>query len=42
VGDLRELRALGVSAVDFSFGGASAADALATMKRFRDEVLARV
>jgi probable F420-dependent oxidoreductase len=41
-GDLRDLRALGVSAVDFSFAGATAADMLAEMRRFRDAVLAKV
>jgi probable F420-dependent oxidoreductase len=39
--DLRDLRALGVVGVDFSFNGATAADMLADMKQFRDEVLAR-
>ncbi len=41
-GDLRDLAGLGVGALDFGFGGATPADALAEMKLFRDEVLARV
>jgi probable F420-dependent oxidoreductase len=41
-GDLRELGALGVGHVDFSFGGPTVEETLTTMKRFRDGVLARV
>ncbi len=41
-GDLRELGALGVSHVDFSFPGATADDMLDAMKRFRDEVVALI
>jgi probable F420-dependent oxidoreductase len=41
-GDLRDLRALGLGNLDFSFGGATAEEMLAAMQRFRDEVLARV
>jgi probable F420-dependent oxidoreductase len=41
-GDLRDLRALGVSDVDFSFLAETVEATLAGMKRFRDEVLARV
>ena len=40
--DLRSLRQLGVSAVDFGFVGATVADTLTAMKRFRDQVLALV
>ena len=35
-------RALGVGHIDFGFGGSSTDEVLTTMKRFRDEVLARV
>ena len=41
-GDLRDMRALGVAAIDFSFPGATAAEALDAMKSFRDTVLAKV
>jgi probable F420-dependent oxidoreductase len=41
-GDLRAFRALGVGHIDFGFGGSSTDGVLTTMKRFRDEVLARV
>src|SRR6266478_6136941 len=40
--DLRALRDLGVLAVDFSFGGDSAEAVLAEMRRFREDVLAKV
>jgi probable F420-dependent oxidoreductase len=42
VGDLRALRDLGVSAVDFSFGGDTAEAVIANMRRFREDVLAKV
>ncbi|HEX3952468.1 MAG TPA: LLM class F420-dependent oxidoreductase [Stellaceae bacterium] len=42
VSDLRALRELGVIAVDFSFGGDTADAVVANMKRFRDDVLAKV
>ena len=42
VGDLRTLRDLGVTHVDFSFGGGSAGEMLDAMKRFRDDVVARL
>ncbi len=42
VADLRAIRGLGVSAVDFSFGGATADAVLANMRRFREDVLAKV
>ena len=41
-GDLRDLRALGVSDIDFSFLADTVEATLTGMKRFRDEVLARV
>jgi probable F420-dependent oxidoreductase len=41
-GDLRAFRTLGVGHVDFGFSGSSTDEMLITMKRFRDEVLARV
>ena len=41
-GDLRDLRALGVAGLDFGFGGNTVEEVLTGMKRFRDEVLARV
>ncbi len=41
-GDLRALKSLGVEYVDFTFAEATAAATLTEMKRFRDEVLARV
>ncbi len=40
--DLRALRDLGVIAVDFSFGGDTAEAVLANMRRFREDVLAKV
>ena len=40
--DLRALRDLGVIAVDFSFGGDTAADVLAQMRQFRETVMAKV
>ena len=40
--DLRALRDLGVIAVDFSFAGNTADAVAAAMRRFRDEVLAKV
>jgi probable F420-dependent oxidoreductase len=40
--DLRELRDLGVVAVDFSFSGDTAEAVLAGMRRFREDVLAKV
>jgi probable F420-dependent oxidoreductase len=40
--DLRALRDLGVIAVDFSFGGDTADAVLAEMRRFREDVLAKV
>jgi probable F420-dependent oxidoreductase len=42
VGDLRAFRDLGVVAVDFSFDGSTADAVLANMRRFRDDVLAKV
>ncbi|HLY46034.1 MAG TPA: LLM class F420-dependent oxidoreductase [Stellaceae bacterium] len=41
-GDLKALRELGVIAVDFSFGGDTADAVLANMRRFREDVLAKV
>ena len=41
-GDLRALRDLGVIAVDFSFGGDTADAVIDNMRRFRDDVLAKV
>ena len=41
-GDLRDFGALGVGYVDFTFAKATVAETLTEMKRFRDEVLARV
>ena len=41
-GDLRALRDLGVTDVDFGFTGASAEEMLDQMKRFRDDVLSRL
>ncbi|HVC57096.1 MAG TPA: LLM class F420-dependent oxidoreductase [Stellaceae bacterium] len=40
--DLRALRDLGVIAVDFSFAGDTAEAVIATMRRFREDVLAKV
>ena len=42
VGDLRAFRDLGVIAVDFSFDGNTADAVIANMKRFREDVLAKV
>ena len=42
VGDLRALRDIGVSAVDFSFAGDTADAVLGNMRRFREDVLAKV
>src|SRR5207244_7761641 len=42
VGDLRAIRDLGVSDVDFSFDGATADEVVANMKHFRAGVLANV
>jgi probable F420-dependent oxidoreductase len=41
-GDLRALRDLGVGAVDFSFEGSTADAVIANMRRFREDVLAKV
>jgi probable F420-dependent oxidoreductase len=41
-GDLKEFAGLGVIAVDFGFEGPSADTMIANMRRFREEVLARV
>jgi hypothetical protein len=40
--DLRALRDLGVGAVDFSFDGGTADEVIANMRRFREDVLAKV
>jgi len=40
--DLRSLRDLGVIAVDFNFGGDTADAVIANMRRFREDVLAKV
>ncbi len=40
--DLREMRAMGVHSVDFSFGGRTTEDMLSGMRRFRDDILARL
>ncbi|HZT90037.1 MAG TPA: LLM class F420-dependent oxidoreductase [Stellaceae bacterium] len=42
VGDLRAFKDLGVAAVDFSFDGATAAEVIANMRRFREDVLSKV
>jgi probable F420-dependent oxidoreductase len=42
VGDLRDLRDLGVGYVDFNFEGATADAVVANMRRFREDVLAKV
>jgi probable F420-dependent oxidoreductase len=42
IGDLRAFRDLGVSYVDFNFEGTTAEEMLANMRRFREEVLAKV
>ena len=41
-GDLRALKELGVIAVDFNFGGDTADTVIADMRRFREDVLAKV
>jgi probable F420-dependent oxidoreductase len=41
-GDIRDLRNLGVTHVDFGFSGATAEEMLEAMKRFRDDVVSRV
>ena len=42
VADLRALRDFGVGHVDFNFDGATADAMIANMRRFREDVLARV
>src|SRR5438128_2386828 len=42
VGDLRAIRDLGVSDVDFSFDGATADEVVANMRRFCEDVLSKV
>ena len=42
IGDLRSFRDLGVSHVDFGFTGNTADAMLAEMRRFREDVLAKV
>lgn len=42
IGDLRAFRDLGVAAVDFSFDGSSADEVIGNMRRFREDVLAKV
>jgi probable F420-dependent oxidoreductase len=42
VGDLRAFKDLGIVAVDFSFDGADAGEVIANMRRFREDVLAKV
>jgi probable F420-dependent oxidoreductase len=42
VGDIKALAELGVSQVDFRLGGASLDETLTNMRRFRDDVIARV
>jgi alkanesulfonate monooxygenase SsuD/methylene tetrahydromethanopterin reductase-like flavin-dependent oxidoreductase (luciferase family) len=41
-GDLRDLRNLGVTYVDFGFGGATAEETLSLMQRFRNQVVDRL
>jgi probable F420-dependent oxidoreductase len=41
-GDIKALARIGVTAIDLSFGGATAAEMLAEMKRFKSEVMAKV
>jgi alkanesulfonate monooxygenase SsuD/methylene tetrahydromethanopterin reductase-like flavin-dependent oxidoreductase (luciferase family) len=41
-GDIKALGALGVDAIDMSFGGATVPEILAEMKRFKSEVMAKV
>ncbi|SKA35765.1 probable F420-dependent oxidoreductase, Rv2161c family [Enhydrobacter aerosaccus] len=40
--DVKDLAAIGVTAIDLSFGGATVADMLEEMKRFRGEVMAKL
>jgi len=40
-GDIRALRDVGVTDLDFSFDGNTADEVLANMKRLRDDVLAK-
>ncbi len=42
VADLREFRDFGVGHVDFNFSGATADEMIANMRRFREDVLAKV
>ena len=42
IDDIKQLESLGVSQVDFRMGGASLDETLGNMRRFRDEVIARV
>ena len=42
IGDLQAFEELGVVAVDFSFEGANAGEVIANMRRFREDVLAKV
>ena len=42
VSDLRAFKNLGVVAVDFSFDGANAGEVITNMRRFREDVLAKV
>ena len=42
VGDLKAFREFGVGHVDFNFGGDTAEDMIANMRRFREEVLSKV
>ncbi len=42
IADIRALRDAGVASIDFGFPGATAAEVLANMQRFRTEVLAKV
>ena len=39
---MKDLAALGVSAVDLSFGGNTAAEMLTEMKKFKSEVMAKI
>jgi len=40
--DVKELAALGVGAIDMTFGGATVAEILGEMKRFKSEVMAKL
>jgi probable F420-dependent oxidoreductase len=42
VGDIRALRDMGIIALDFAFGGDTPDAVIANMRRFRDDVLAKV